>query len=166
MDIKIEPILLDQKSVFVQLMQLYNYDFSEYEYTDVNEYGYYNYSNTDDLWNDPERHPYFIRVDGKLAGFVLVQNHCRFIDHPDAHNIDEFFVMVKYRRNGVGRYAASAIFDRYRGKWEVLQMPNNIRAQQFWKSVISEYTNGFYQTCGSMDEEWVGFLFDNAQIIA
>lgn len=40
MNIRIEPIVIEQKSVFVQMMELYNYDFSEYENTDINEYGY------------------------------------------------------------------------------------------------------------------------------
>lgn len=31
MEIKLEPILIEQKSVFIQLMELYNYEFSEYE---------------------------------------------------------------------------------------------------------------------------------------
>lgn len=162
MEIRIETILPEQKSVFVQLMNLYNYDFTEYENVDINEYGYFNYSNTDAIWNNSDEwHPFFIRVDGKLAGFVLVHNHCLYTSVPNAHNIDEFFVMKKYRRMGVGRYSVIIVFDLFKGKWEVLQMPNNIRAQKFWRSVISEYTNGNYQECGSLDEEWVGFLFDS-----
>ena len=39
MDIRIEPILIEQKSVFIQMMELYNYDFSEYSDDDINEYG-------------------------------------------------------------------------------------------------------------------------------
>jgi hypothetical protein len=41
MEIKLKPILIEQKSVFIQLMELYNYEFSEYEDSDINEYGYY-----------------------------------------------------------------------------------------------------------------------------
>lgn len=37
MEIKLEPILIEQKSVFIQLMELYNYEFSEYEDSDINE---------------------------------------------------------------------------------------------------------------------------------
>lgn len=54
------------------------------------------------------------------------------------------------------------MFDKHKGQWEVLQLPNNVRAQKFWKSVISEYTNGGYKECGSVDAGWIGFLFDNS----
>lgn len=43
MDINLEPILIEQKSVFVQMMELYSYDFSEFSGDDINEYGYYGY---------------------------------------------------------------------------------------------------------------------------
>ncbi|WP_455717461.1 hypothetical protein [Anaerosporobacter sp.] len=41
MEIKIEPILIEQKSVLVQLMELYNYDFSLYSKDDVNEHVFF-----------------------------------------------------------------------------------------------------------------------------
>jgi len=41
MNISIEPILIEQKSVFIQMMELYNYDFSEFSDDDINEYGYF-----------------------------------------------------------------------------------------------------------------------------
>ena len=161
MDIRIEPILIEQKSVFSQLMELCNYEFSEYEDSDLNEYGYYGYSHIDDYWNECGRFPYFIRVNGKLAGFALVTSRCHYLESPDAHNIAEFFVMIKYRRKGVGRFVAKEVFNKHKGMWEVLQIPTNIRAQKFWKSVIDEYTNGAYEECGSINDQWIGFLFGN-----
>ena len=167
MSMQIEPILPEQKSVFMQLMNLYNYDFTEYEDEEISEDGFYDYENyrritTDTYWNDDSWRTFLIRVDKRIAGFVLVHNHCRFIGDNDAHNIDEFFVMKKYRRMGVGRFAAKTVFDMFRGKWEVLQLPSNLRAQMFWKAVISDYMQGDYQECGSVTEEWVGFIFDNS----
>jgi hypothetical protein len=52
------------------MMELYNYDFSEFSEDDINEYGYFGYPRIDDYWNEEGRHPFFIRVDGKLAGLV------------------------------------------------------------------------------------------------
>ena len=158
--IRIEPILLEQKSVFVQLMNLYNYDFTEYEDTDVNDYGYFNYPYTDHLWTEENRHAFFIRVDGKLAGFIIVKTNSGHFT--TANTINEFFVMKKYRRKGVGSFAAKAAFDMFKGKWEVCQMPNNIPARKFWKSVIIDYTGNKYQECGDDTGEWVGFTFDNS----
>lgn len=44
---KIELIQVEkkQKSVLRQLVELYSYDVSEYEKSDVNEYGFYGYTN-------------------------------------------------------------------------------------------------------------------------
>ena len=37
MDIRVEPILYEQKSVFIQMLELYQYDFSEFSNDDINE---------------------------------------------------------------------------------------------------------------------------------
>jgi len=43
----------------------------------------------------------------------------------------QFFVMKRYRRLGLRTQAARYIFDQFRGKWEVGQMPLNLPAQAF-----------------------------------
>jgi len=165
MMVQIEPITIEQKPVFVQLMNLYNYDFTEFQNVDINEHGYFNYPYTDHLWAEESRYPFFIRVNEKLAGFIIVKNNSsqcfKYIDDKNAHHINEFFVMKKYRRNGVGSSAAKAVFSKFKGKWEVCQMPNNVPARKFWKSIISEYTQNNYKECGNKNSEWVGFVFDN-----
>ena len=162
MAIRIEPILVEQKSVFIQMMELYNYDFSEFSDDDINEYGYFGYPRIDDYWNEEGRFPFFIRVDGKLAGLVLVRSCSEYTHLTQPHNIAEFFVMKKYRRKGVGKAAAMKIFDMFPGGWEVSQWSNNLPAQKFWKQVISEYTNGNYNVFTMPEKEVVGFTFDTS----
>ena len=164
MNIQIEPILIEQKSVFIQLMNLYLYDFTEYTNDDIDNHGYFfDYSRADGLWIDTKLHPFFIRVDDKLAGFMIIANSGRkYINDENAQTILEFFVMKKYRRNGVGRFAARTAFDMFKGKWEVCQMQNNFPARKFWKSIISEYTKNDYQECGTENDSLVGFIFDNS----
>lgn len=162
MNISIEPILLEQKSVFVQMMELYRYDFSEFSDDDINEYGYFGYSHIDDYWNEEGRYPFFIRVDGKLAGLVLVRSCCEYNNLPDPHNIAEFFVMKKYRRRGVGKAAAVKIFDMFSGGWEVSQWLNNLPARKFWEKVVDEYTNGKYDTFTATEKNAAGFTFLSA----
>lgn len=161
MNIDIESISIEQKSVFVQLMELYSYDFSEFSNDDINEYGYFGYSRIDDYWNEEGRYPYFIRVDGKLAGLVLVRSCSEYNDLQNPHNIAEFFVMKKYRHKGVGKEAAVKVFNQFPGVWEVAQWTNNFPAQQFWKKVITEYTNNNYDTFSVAKENVVGFIFEN-----
>lgn len=113
MEIKIEEIIVQQKSVLIQLMELCNYDFSVYEDSDINECGYYGYSHIDDYWNEDGRFPYFIRVDGKLAGFALICRHCQFISDATAHSIAEFLILQKYRRNGIEKYVTEQVFSKH-----------------------------------------------------
>ena len=59
-----------------------------------------------------------------------------------AHTIKEFLVIPKYRKNKVGKKAAFACFDMYKGNWEVSPYFGSSLAHNFWKKVIDEYTNG------------------------
>ena len=43
MNICVEAILYEQKSVLIQMLELYQYDFSEFSDDDINEYGYFGY---------------------------------------------------------------------------------------------------------------------------
>ena len=159
MTITTEPILIEQKSVFVQMMELFNYDFSEFSDADINEYGYFGYPRIDDYWNEEGRYPFFIRADGKLAGLVLVRSCCEYNNLREPHNIAEFFVMKKYRKQGIGKEVAKSIFDRFPGGWEITVWANNLPAQVFWESVVSEYTQGNYLTFTAPQK--MGFTFYN-----
>ena len=165
MNIKIAPILPEERPAFVQLFNLYEYDFTEFTDNYISDDGYYEYTKSfaENLWADSKMHPFFIRVDGKLAGFVIVADGgYQYLEDKGAHNIDEFFVMKKYRRNGVGSFAAKAAFDMFKGTWEVCQMTNNTPARKFWKSVISEYAGNGYRECGTENDSMVGFIFTKA----
>jgi len=59
-----------------------------------------------------------------------------------------FFVARAYRRRGVGAVAAHQIFDRFPGRWQVLQIRANPAAQAFWRRVIGDYTGGRYSDSG------------------
>lgn len=153
--IEIQPASPSDKQILRNLMELYLHDFSEYENSDVDEHGLFGYERLDHYWTEPERHPFLIRVDGKLAGFVLVRDmHPQ--DQPVTHSIAEFFVMRKYRRQGIGRQAAFAIFDLFPGQWNVCQEEANLPAQAFWRRVIGEYTNGNYFEEHLNSDEWHG----------
>jgi predicted acetyltransferase len=54
--------------------------------------------------------------------------------------LEQFFIMKKYRRRGIGSAVAFALFDCLPGNWQVGQMPSNIKAQNFWRNTIRSYT--------------------------
>jgi predicted acetyltransferase len=126
--------------VLARLLQLYQHDFSEIEGGELGDDGLYPYVDLDRWLALPHRYPYLIRVDGKLAGFVLVTEH-----EPDGYEIAEFFVVRKYRRRGVGAQAARSVFDRHSGRWHLSQTRNNDAARAFWRRVIGAYTGGQFE---------------------
>jgi predicted acetyltransferase len=58
--------------------------------------------------------------------------------------MDQFFVLKKYRRSGLGKAMALRVFSQLPGYWEVGQMPDNTPAQAFWRAVIADLTDGAY----------------------
>ena len=156
--ITLQLMSVEDKLLLARLLELYHYEFTAYTDADISEYGCYGYDHIDDYWNEEGRYPYLIRVDGKIAGFALVCPHCNFIKGENVRSIGEFFVMIKYRRMGVGKKVAKEIFDRHKGTWELCYLKNNVSSLEFWKNVLSEYTNDCYSVCGENDRV-IGFTF-------
>ncbi len=161
MNIAVLPVLVKDKSVIQRMMELYQHDFSEFENIDLDEHGYFGYPYLDYYWVEEDRHPFMIQVDGKLAGFVLV-NQCTYL--PDSqYSIAEFFILRKYRKRGIGRQVACYVFDLFSGCWEIHQIHANKVAQQFWRNVIGAYTAGNYTEIVIEEQNWQGVAqcFDN-----
>ena len=135
----------EHKIVMQNLMQYYIYDFSEYIKYDVEDNGLFaSYSNLMDYWEeDNKKFPYVIKMNDKYVGFVLV----KLINSIDRNyfSIAEFFILKKYRREGIGKAIAIEVFDLHKGQWEVYQKNSNEPAQIFWNKVISKYTKGQFK---------------------
>jgi predicted acetyltransferase len=127
--IELVPVSYSDEGVLGHLVEFYVYDYSEYMGWDVDGDGVFGYRHLDHYWTEPDRHPFFIRADGHLAGFALVRSG-------NPHDLAEFFVMRKYRRRGIGTLAARLVFDRFPGRWEVRQLPANAAATSFWRAAI------------------------------
>lgn len=159
--IELSPATLDDKPILQRMLELYQYDFSETSGTDLDSHGCFGYPSLDHYWLEQGRHPFLVRVGGKLAGFVLVNRHT-FVPGNELA-IAEFFIMRKYRRMGVGRTISFQVFERFRGKWEIQQTETNLPAQAFWRSVVAAYTAGNYRELFLEEAFWRGPVqcFDN-----
>jgi predicted acetyltransferase len=113
------------KSIVERLLQLYEHDNSEFFGADVDPDGIYRVMDADTLWQ-PDRNIFLVKVDGHLAGFAFVSRHPSYLGDGETYLMDEFFIMRKYRRRGVGEHVARTLFDRYPGRWEVSEWPTNI----------------------------------------
>jgi len=159
MDIELKRINVEDKEILKNLIEKYDYEFSQWDNRDVNKLGLYGYDYLDCYWTEEKRWAFFIVVDGNLAGFVMVNNYLEVNEETD-YSLAEFFVMYKYRRSGVGRFAAIKVFDMFHGKWQLKRHPKNIASVHFWNEVISEYTVGKY----TLIESYPNSVYDDGTL--
>ncbi len=145
-------------TVLRHLMQLYLYDLGTIDGWDVGQDGLFGDSaRVERYWTEEGRLAFLIRVRGILAGFVLVRDQAWFAG-PGTREISEFFVLRKYRRQGVGEQAARATFDLFPGRWEVAEMASNTGAQAFWRAVIGRYTSDRFDEAERRLGAWRGHV--------
>ena len=149
MNVELQRVKLEEREILSNLLEKYDYEFSQYDNRDVNKLGLYGYQYLDYYWTEKNRWAYFIIVDGNFAGFVMVIDLPEVDDRDTDFQIAEFFVMYKYRRSGVGKKAFFKVLDIHKGKWQLKLHPKNLPSVYFWKKVISDYTNGNYELVNS-----------------
>ncbi len=128
-EVEIAAATIQHRTLIGQLLELYAHDFSEFTAADVDDDGHFGYREIEVYWTDADRHPFLIRVDDHIAGFVLVRSG-------SPHDMAEFFVLRKYRRFGVGAKAARAVLTMFPGDWQVRQLAENAAAIAFWRAAI------------------------------
>ena len=93
---------------------------------------------------DDSSYPLVILHDNKPTGFALVSKPVMKTADVD-YRLAEFYVDRASRRHGVGREAAELIFNRFDGRWEIVEMLRNQVAVSFWRAVVSAYTHGQFK---------------------
>jgi predicted acetyltransferase len=144
MDISIVPVKIGEKEILRNLLEKYDYEFSQYDNRDVNDLGLYGYDYLDYYWTEENRFPFFVKVNGKLAGFIMVNDYLESKINTN-YTLSEFFIMYKYRRQGIGKYVVNNIFNKFKGKWQLKFHPKNEVSKNFWLKTIDEYTKGKYE---------------------
>jgi predicted acetyltransferase len=152
--VSFDPAAAHERPLLENLAQLYAHDFSEVLEMHVGEDGRFGGIDLGPYWIDTWRHPFLLRVDDKLAGFALISEQSKITGKSGVFDVTEFFVLRRFRRHGVGRAAAFAAFDRFRGPWEVRQREENPDATAFWRRTIDAYTLGAYEETRWVRPEW------------
>ena len=98
------------KLVLRQLLELYQYDMTDFWPQDLNAHGEFGFVGVERYLRNPRLRAYLFLVDGKYAGFGLVDPDVSL--PANEFWMGQFFVMKKYRRLGVGRQAARFVFDK------------------------------------------------------
>ena len=149
------------KNIIYNLMQLYTYELSFFEDETTNftmlDSGLYVLNKyVERYWQEESRHPYILKCNNKLAGFVLQR-----FNEQNMNEIAEFFVINKYRKIGAGTFMANKMFDLYKGKWEIRTLIKNEKAQNFWRNTIKKYTNNNFEEKYIRNNSRLAFYFDN-----
>ena len=146
-----------ERAALETLFQLYSYDWSELLPLELGDDGRFaDHALRPFTEHAAGHHAFVIRAGARLAGFALVVDRSRLTGVEGIFDMAEFFVVRGARRGGVGRAAACAIFDRFPGRWEIRQRPDNRDATAFWRRVVDRYTDGRYEEHVWNDARWVG----------
>jgi predicted acetyltransferase len=130
----------EEKPALANLFQLYVHDFSEQwagrEEGELEDNGRFApYPFLDAYWGESSRIPLLVRIDGRLAGFALINA----ISHSGLaveRNMAEFFIVRKHRRGGAGTAVAQQVFQLYPGLWEAAVARRNTAALAFWRKAV------------------------------
>jgi predicted acetyltransferase len=156
-EVELIELTPEDRPTLENLVQLYMYDFSEFDGGDVGSNGRFDWNGWTDFFAAPVQHVFLIRVDGKIAGFACASEDEAMRDPAErVWWMDEFFVMRKFRRARVGQTVAHELFDRLSGTWEVGQISTNASARAFWRKVIGDYTKGDFEEFEMNDDRWHG----------
>lgn len=135
MSIELQAVRSDQKPVLEQLLQLCIHDYSEFESIKTGPDGRFHYRWLDFYFCETCRHPYFLHVNGELAGFVLIREGGGKEDWD--YQIAEFFILRAFRQKGIGKSAALKALDLFSGLWEISFCTLNKPAVSLWTSVAN-----------------------------
>jgi predicted acetyltransferase len=150
------PAAATHQPALANLIQLYQYDRSECDGADVDEQGRFNTLQIDPCWTGADCLRFLIQANSQLAGFVFAKHSQLPYSHAEGHMVADFFILRRFRRQGVGRAAATALFDRLPGPWEIASCAQNVPAHVFWRSVIDRYTAGRYIETWLHTADWRG----------
>jgi predicted acetyltransferase len=91
---------------------------------------------------DSDRRAYLVKIDDEIAGFVLL--HQSGTSSETQWNMGEFFILAKFQGKEIGQDVAYQIWNMHQGIWEVSVIPENKAAYNFWRKIISAYTDNRY----------------------
>jgi predicted acetyltransferase len=165
-EVTVKAATADQKPVLQWLLELHVSEFTQMKGGPVvQKQVFFDQEYLDLFWRRPDWIPLLIHYHNKVAGFALVFTNGFLREQPGVHVLSDFFILKKYRKQGIGRTAALMIFERFPGKWEVLESDFNKGGQAFWRSVVSDYTGGRYTESTLSEARWQGLVqaFDNSR---
>ena len=140
--ISLKPATHD-RHIVENLFRYYVYDLAEsgkWPCGSDGNYGF-NVSLLDPHWSRDDHWPYLIYHGDELAGFCLIR---RYPNHLERYDIDQFFILRRFKGMGVGKEAFRLAVSMRPGLWQTRVMLENTGALTFWRSVIGQFTGGIF----------------------
>ena len=164
MRVEVSVAAADEKSILANLLELYAYDFSEISDLQLDSNGRFGYPYLPLYWQESNRYPFLVKVNGNLAGFVLLRKGSEVSGDENVWDVTEFFIVRGYRRHHVGTKVAHEVWRKFPGLWEVRVAEKNKVAQHFWCRAIASFmgiaVEASVQEINS--KSWHVFSFDTA----
>jgi predicted acetyltransferase len=150
MNLELEKVSQMNRELFMNIWQYFGYDFSEMQGMDVDNSGKYKLPDDIEEYIDQSEYKSFvIKVDSRVAGVAVI----KFLTDEETFYFRHFFIMRKYRHNGISQEAATKILDQYTGRWRVSQFDYNVIAIKFWRNLIHNYTKNDYREIRRIDDK-------------
>ena len=132
-DVVLVRVGVGERDVLANLVQLYRHDMAEFRDYELTEAGTYEYPHLDEYLTADDREAWFVRADGRLAGFVLTRRL------PDGvWQISEHFVARSWRGRGVGRVALAKAFALHEGGWTCFVDDDNGTSQRMCTGAVGD----------------------------
>jgi len=151
-EMKLVPIELESKNILENLISIYLHDLSEFTNDlKVNQNGRFEYEGLELYFIKEELKPLFIYLKDNIVGFILLNNG-KYVPQDIDFSVHEFFILKSYRRSGIGAKAMEGLFDKYKGKYRIVQLADNKLAINFWKSIYKMQGIDFIETIEIIDD--------------
>lgn len=146
MNVTLTKATIEEKPILQNLLSLYIHDLSPYSNDlQINDEGRFDYDGLDLYWEEPSLFPFLIRVEDRIAGFLLL-NRPPYAPRDVQYLINEVFILKSYRGTGVGREAVRQVFDRYPGSYLVFELEGNKPAIGFWHRLFESLEIPYEET--------------------
>lgn len=153
MNITISRANLQEKRIIENLVALYLHDLSEFtDGLDPNNEGLFEYDGIELYWEKESLIPLLIKVDEEVVGFVFL-NRPPYAPKEVDFMVNEFFILKKFQRKGIGEQVMRKVFAAYPGRYMVVQIQANIPAVKFWRKLYENNRIPYTELVHKMEGE-------------
>jgi predicted acetyltransferase len=131
------------EAVLRNLLELYCHDLAEWLLLDAKDDGTYGYP-PEKVWS-PRVEVHLASLGSVPVGFALVGSAEPYVGDAEARDVNEFFVVRRHRRSGLGQALATHVFGLHPGRWLVRVYQGNLPALPFWRRIVGAHTGGAYR---------------------